>query len=70
MLLGLSWGEWASIITIIVFMAGMVSLLFKYVIFGRAFNVKKACEECRMLRLKTDNFIKSGAAYEDLVSDD
>ena len=34
MLLGLSWGEWASITTIIVFMAGMVSLLFKYVVFG------------------------------------
>lgn len=33
-LLGLTWGEWASITTIIVFMAGMVSLLFKYVVFG------------------------------------
>jgi hypothetical protein len=33
-LLGLSWEEWASITTIIVFMAGMVSLLFKYIIFG------------------------------------
>lgn len=33
-LLGLSWGEWASITTIILFMAGMVSLLFKYVVFG------------------------------------
>lgn len=33
-LLGLSWGEWASITTIIVFMAGMVSLLFKYIVFG------------------------------------
>lgn len=42
----------------------------EYVIFGRAFNIKKACEECRMLRLKTDNFIKSEVAYEDLVSDD
>lgn len=34
MLLGLSWGEWASITTIIVFMAGVVSLLFKYIVFG------------------------------------
>lgn len=34
MLLGLSWGEWASITTVILFMAGMVSLLFKYVVFG------------------------------------
>lgn len=33
-LLGLSWGEWASITTVIIFMAGMVSLLFKYVVFG------------------------------------
>ncbi len=33
-LLGLSWGEWASITTIILFMAGMVSLLLKYVVFG------------------------------------
>ncbi len=33
-LLGLSWGEWASITTIIVFMAGVISLLFKYVVFG------------------------------------
>lgn len=33
-LLGLSWGEWASITTIIIFMAGMVSLLFKYIVFG------------------------------------
>ncbi|MDN3207799.1 hypothetical protein, partial [Pediococcus pentosaceus] len=33
-LLGLSWGEWASITTIIVFMAGVVSLLFKYIVFG------------------------------------
>ena len=33
-LLGLSWGEWASLITIITFMAGLVSLLFKYVILG------------------------------------
>lgn len=34
MLLGLSWEEWASITTIIVFMAGVVSLLFKYIVFG------------------------------------
>ncbi|MBW4796926.1 hypothetical protein FG876_02470 [Pediococcus acidilactici] len=34
MLLGLSWGEWASITTIIVFMTGMVSLLFKYIVFS------------------------------------
>ncbi|QHM53250.1 hypothetical protein C7M41_01992 [Pediococcus acidilactici] len=34
MLLGLSWGEWASITTIIVFMTGVVSLLFKYIVFG------------------------------------
>ncbi|MEE6666404.1 hypothetical protein PS423_03225 [Pediococcus acidilactici] len=34
MLLGLSWGEWASITTVVVFMAGMVSLLFKYIVFG------------------------------------
>ncbi|QQC13472.1 hypothetical protein [Pediococcus acidilactici] len=33
-LLGLSWGEWASITTVVIFMAGMVSLLFKYVVFG------------------------------------
>lgn len=33
-LLGLSWGEWASIVTIILFMAGMVSLLFKYIVFA------------------------------------
>lgn len=33
-LLGLSWGEWASITTIVVFMAGIISLLFKYVAFG------------------------------------
>lgn len=33
-LLGLTWGEWASITTIIVFMAGLISLLFKYVVFG------------------------------------
>ncbi|MBF7131083.1 hypothetical protein ITQ94_06330 [Pediococcus pentosaceus] len=34
MLLGLSWGEWASIATIIVFMTGVVSLFFKYIVFG------------------------------------
>ncbi|WP_270217207.1 hypothetical protein [Pediococcus pentosaceus] len=34
MLLGLSWGEWASITTVFIFMAGVVSLLFKYVVFG------------------------------------
>ncbi|MEE6667687.1 hypothetical protein PS423_09860 [Pediococcus acidilactici] len=34
MLLGLSWGEWASITTIVVFMGGMVSLLLKYIVFG------------------------------------
>ena len=34
MLLGLSWGEWASITTIIVFRAGLGSLLFKYIVFG------------------------------------
>ncbi|KAF0362616.1 hypothetical protein GBP13_08500 [Pediococcus acidilactici] len=34
MLLGLSWGEWASITTIILFIAWLVSLLFKYVVFG------------------------------------
>ncbi|NVZ00230.1 hypothetical protein [Pediococcus pentosaceus] len=34
MLLGLSWGEWASITTIVVFMGGVVSLLFKYIVFG------------------------------------
>ena len=34
MLLGLNWGEWASISTIIVFMTGVVSLLFKYIVFG------------------------------------
>lgn len=34
MLLGLSWGEWASITTVIFFMAGVVSLLFKYIVFG------------------------------------
>ena len=33
-LLGLTWGEWASITTIIIFMAGVVSLLFKYIVFG------------------------------------
>lgn len=33
-ILGLTWGEWASITTIIVFMAGLISLLFKYVVFG------------------------------------
>lgn len=44
--------------------------LGEYVIFGRAFNIKKACEECRILRLKTDSFIKSEVSYEDLVSDD
>jgi peptidoglycan hydrolase CwlO-like protein len=33
-LLGLSWGEWASITTIIVFIAGVITLLFKYVVFG------------------------------------
>lgn len=32
--LGLTWGEWASITTIIVFIATFVSLLFKYVVFG------------------------------------
>ena len=34
MLLGLNWGEWASITTIIVFITGVVSLLFKYIVFG------------------------------------
>lgn len=33
-LLGLSWEEWASITTIVVFMTGVVSLLFKYIVFG------------------------------------
>ncbi|WP_235029783.1 hypothetical protein [Pediococcus acidilactici] len=33
-LLGLSWGEWASITTIVVFMGGMISLLFKYIVLG------------------------------------
>lgn len=33
-LLGLTWGEWASITTIIIFVAGVVSLLFKYIVFG------------------------------------
>lgn len=33
-LLGLSWGEWASITTLIVFLATVVSLLFRYVVFG------------------------------------
>ena len=33
-ILGLTWGEWASITTIIVFMAGLISLLFKYVVLG------------------------------------
>lgn len=31
---GLSWGEWASLIAIITFLAGLISLLFKYAIFG------------------------------------
>ena len=33
MLLGLSWEDWASITTIIVFIAGVVSLLLKYIVF-------------------------------------
>ncbi|MCS8573777.1 hypothetical protein [Pediococcus pentosaceus] len=44
--------------------------LGEYIFFGRAFNVKKACEECRRLRLKTDELIKNEVSYEDLVSDD
>ncbi|MFL2080321.1 hypothetical protein ACEN4A_01260 [Latilactobacillus sakei] len=31
---GLTWGEWASLIAIITFLAGLISLLFKYAIFG------------------------------------
>lgn len=37
-LLGLSWGEWASIITIIVFISGFISVLFRYVVFGSFYN--------------------------------
>ncbi|MGX6452684.1 hypothetical protein ACWM0J_01425 [Pediococcus acidilactici] len=44
--------------------------LGEYVIFGRAFNIKKACEECRKLRLKTDELIKNEVTYESMVSDD
>ena len=33
-MLGLNWGEWASITTIVVFMGGMISLLFKYIVLG------------------------------------
>lgn len=31
---GLTWGEWVSIIGIITFVATLVSLLFKYAVFG------------------------------------
>ncbi len=41
--------------------------LGEFVIFGSAFNIKKACEECRELRLKTDDIIESGMSYESLV---
>lgn len=30
---GLTWGEWASLIAIITFIAGLISLLFKYAVF-------------------------------------
>ncbi|QLL37782.1 hypothetical protein [Lactiplantibacillus plantarum] len=46
------------------------SELGEYVIFGQAFNIKKACEECRTLRLKTDDIVKSGVTYENLVGQD
>lgn len=31
---GLTWGEWASLIAIIMFLAGLISLLFKYAVFA------------------------------------
>lgn len=31
---GLTWGEWASLIAIITFIAGLISLLFKYAVFA------------------------------------
>ena len=42
--------------------------LGEYVIFGQAFNIKKACEECQNLRMKTDELIKNGVSYESLAS--
>jgi peptidoglycan hydrolase CwlO-like protein len=50
MILGLTWGEWASITTIIVFLAGLVSLLFKYVILGSFQNdIKELNQNFSML---------------------
>ncbi|MGY5269178.1 hypothetical protein [Lactiplantibacillus plantarum] len=43
--------------------------LGEFVIFGQAFNIKQVCEECKMLRLKTDSILKSGVSYEDLVNE-
>ncbi|MCT3020891.1 hypothetical protein EFN43_07455 [Pediococcus pentosaceus] len=50
MVLGLTWGEWASIITIIVFITSLISLLFKYVVLGSFRNdLKELNKNFKML---------------------